>query len=77
MRNASCSAAHEGGAHPGPALQRPDGRLAVVAKELDHFVEDPGLVFLAGPGIPIPLFGQHFLSRQFTHLGVHDSVTPF
>lgn len=61
----------------GSRLQRPDGRLAVIAEEIDQFVDDLGFVLPAGPGITRPLPGQHFTACFLTHLGVHGSVTPF
>jgi hypothetical protein len=69
-------APHKGGAQHGPGPQRADRGLAVVAEKLDQFVEDLGLVLPAGAGVALALLGQDFLSRQFTHLGVHAPVTP-
>jgi hypothetical protein len=57
--------------------QGADGRLAMITKQFNQFGDDFGFVFLAGVGIPIPLFGQHFLSCDLTHLGVHGSATSF
>ncbi len=36
-------------------LQRPDGRLAVVAEQIDQFVDDLRLVFLARSRVTPPL----------------------
>lgn len=52
-----------------PRLHRADGRLAVVVKELDQLVDDFSFVFLAGPGVTSPLFGQHYLSCFFDSFG--------
>ena len=58
-----------------PGLQRADGRLAVIVEKFDQFVDDFGFVFLAGPGVTLPLPGQHFRSCFLTHFDVHSSVT--
>ena len=55
--------------------QGPDGGLAAVAEECDPFIEDLGLVFLAGAGVTRAPWGQHFRSRDFAH-GGHGSAPP-
>ena len=62
-------------AKPWPCAERPDGRLAVVPKQFDQFIDDFDFVFLAGPGISLPLLDQHFHPCFLTHFGVHGSVT--
>ena len=62
---------YAGRGHRGPGPQGADGGPAVLAEKFHQFVKDFGFVLPPGAGVTRAPFGQHFLSGNFTHWGVH------
>ncbi|MEN9733967.1 MAG: hypothetical protein RLZ45_1962, partial [Verrucomicrobiota bacterium] len=49
----------------------PDGRLAVIAQDLDCMIKNPLPKLTARLGILLPQLSQHFCTRFLAHFVVH------